>query len=97
MTIAHSELIINPDGSIYHLNLKPHQLAATVITVGDLEHVKEVPTHYDAIDLKVGKREFITHSRVYNNKRITVISTGIATHDIEIIIYKLHVLVTFHF
>jgi uridine phosphorylase len=97
MPIAHSELIINPDGSIYHLNLKPHQLAATVITVGDLERVKEVSKHFDAIELKVGKREFITHTGVYKNKRISVISTGIGTDNIDIVFNELDALVNVDF
>jgi uridine phosphorylase len=97
MPIAHSELIINPDGSIYHLNLKPHQLAATVITVGDPERVKEVSKHFDVIELKVGRREFITHTGIYKNKRISVISTGIGTDNIDIVFNELDALVNVDF
>ncbi len=97
MTIANSELIINPDGSIYHLNLKPDQLAQTVITVGDPERVKEVSKHFDVIELKVGKREFHTHTGVYKNKRISVISTGIGTDNIDIVFNEIDALVNVDF
>ena len=60
--IHDSELIINPDGSIYHLNIRPEQLAPTIITVGDPERVAEVSKHFDRIDTQVRKREFVTHT-----------------------------------
>jgi uridine phosphorylase len=97
MPIANSELIINPDGSIYHLNLKPHQLANTVITVGDPERVSEVSKYFDVIELKVGKREFHTHTGVYKNRRISVVSTGIGTDNIDIVFNELDALVNIDF
>lgn len=97
MAIANSELIINPDGSIYHLNLKPNQLAQTVITVGDPERVKEVSKYFDIVECKVGKREFHTHTGVYKNKRISVISTGIGTDNIDIVFNELDALVNVDF
>lgn len=97
MPIANSELIINPDGSIYHLNLKPHQLAQTVITVGDPERVAEVSKHFNVIELKVSKREFHTHTGVYKNKRISVISTGIGTDNIDIVLNELDALINLDF
>lgn len=97
MPIANSELIINPDGSIYHLNLKPHQLADTVITVGDPERVAEVSKYFDVIELKVGKREFHTHTGVYKNRRISVVSTGIGTDNIDIVFNELDALVNVDF
>ena len=97
MAIANSELIINPDGSIYHLNLKPNQLAQTVITVGDPERVREVSKYFDIVECKVGKREFHTHTGVYKNKRISVISTGIGTDNIDIVFNELDALVNVDF
>lgn len=97
MPIANSELIINTDGSIYHLNLKPHQLANTIITVGDPERVKEVSKYFDVIELKVGKREFHTHTGSYKNKRISVVSTGIGTDNIDIVFNELDALVNVDF
>lgn len=97
MPIANSELIINPDGSIYHLNLKPHQLADTVITVGDPERVGDVSRYFDVIESKVGKREFHTHTGVYKNRRISVVSTGIGTDNIDIVFNELDALVNVDF
>lgn len=93
MPIAPSELIINPDGSIYHLNLKPEQLAHTIITVGDPERVPAVSKYFDTIEHRVGKREFHAHTGVYKGKRLTVISTGIGTDNIDIVFNELDALV----
>jgi uridine phosphorylase len=90
MSISKSELIINPDGSIYHLNLKPYQLADTIITVGDPERVSEVSKYFDVIEAKVGKREFHTHTGVYKNKRISVVSTGIGTDNVDFKTREIH-------
>ena len=84
MAIAVSELILNEDGSIYHLNLLPHQLAHTIITVGDPDRVKQISRHFDEIEHQVAKREFHTHTGILNDKRISVISTGIGT-DLSLI------------
>ena len=88
-----SELIINPDGSIYHLNLRPEQIADTIITVGDQDRVKKVSQYFDRIDVEVQKREFVTHTGELNGKRLTVISTGIGTDNIDIVINELDALV----
>lgn len=93
MPIAPSELILNADGSIYHLNLKPEQLAHTVITVGDPERVPAVSAFFDTIEHKVGKREFHAHTGYYKGKRMTVISTGIGTDNIDIVFNELDALV----
>ena len=93
MRIPESELILNPDGSIYHLNLLPEELANTVITVGDPERVKKVSSHFDRIELKKEKREFHTHTGEYKGKRISVISTGIGTDNIDIVFNELDALV----
>lgn len=97
MKLSESDLIINPDGSIYHLNLLPEDIADTVITVGDLDRVPEVSKYFDRIELKKGKREFITHTGYIGNKRITVISTGIGTDNIDIVFNELDALVNIDF
>ncbi|WP_026898319.1 nucleoside phosphorylase [Daejeonella oryzae] len=95
--IAESDLVINPDGSIYHLNLVPEDVADTIITVGDPDRVGEVSRHFDSIELKKGKREFITHTGYLGKKRITVISTGIGTDNIDIVFNELDALVNIDF
>jgi len=95
--LSESDLIINPDGSIYHLNLLPEDIADTVITVGDLDRVGEISKHFDSIELKKGKREFITHTGYLGNKRITVLSTGIGTDNIDIVFNELDALVNIDF
>lgn len=95
--IPESELIINPDGSIYHIQLQPHQVADTIITVGDPDRVAQVSKHFDAIQHKVQHREFVTHTGVLNNKRLTVISTGIGTDNIDIVLNELDALVNIDF
>lgn len=95
--ISNADLIINPDGSIYHLNLLPEDLADTVITVGDPDRVEEVSRYFDKIELKKGKREFITHTGYLAKKRISVISTGIGTDNIDIVINELDALVNIDF
>ena len=92
-----SELIINPDNSIYHLHLQPHQIAETIITVGDPSRVEEVSKHFDSIEHKVAYREFVTHTGYLNNKRLTVISTGIGTDNIDIVLTELDALVNIDF
>jgi uridine phosphorylase len=87
--IPESELILNADGSIYHLNIRPEMLADTIITVGDPERVAEVSKYFDTIEHIVAKREFVTHTGYINNKRLTVISTGIGTDNIDIVFNEL--------
>jgi uridine phosphorylase len=95
--ISETDLIINPDGSIYHLNLLPEDIAETVITVGDPDRVSEVSKHFDIIELKKGKREFISHTGYLGSRRITVISTGIGTDNIDIVFNELDALVNIDF
>lgn len=93
MPIKESELILNPDGSIYHLNLRPEHIADHIITVGDPDRVDVVTKHFDKIDFKTHKREFHTQTGEYKGKRITVISTGIGTDNIDIVLNELDALV----
>ncbi len=95
--LSDSELILNADGSIYHLNLRPEDLATTVITVGDPERVAQVSKYFDSIELKKQKREFITHTGFVGNKRISVISTGIGVNTIDIVINEMDALVNIDF
>lgn len=95
--IATSELIINPDGSIYHLNLRPEELAENIIFVGDPDRVGLVSQYFDTIELKKGKREFITHTGTLRGKRISVISTGIGTDNIDIVLNEIDALVNIDF
>ncbi|WP_374951641.1 nucleoside phosphorylase [Mucilaginibacter sp.] len=95
--ISETDLILNEDGSVYHLNLLPGDIADTIITVGDMDRVGEVSKYFDSIELKKGKREFITHTGRVGNKRITVISTGIGTDNIDIVLNELDALVNVDF
>ena len=97
MSIKQSELILNPDGSIYHLHLRPKDLATTIITVGDPDRVDQVSKYFDHIELKQQKREFKTHTGLYKNQRITVISTGIGSDNIDIVLNELDALVNIDF
>ncbi|HWD87817.1 MAG TPA: nucleoside phosphorylase [Mucilaginibacter sp.] len=91
--ISETDLILNDDGSVYHLNLLPGDIADTVITVGDPERVHEVSKHFDRIELKKTRREFLTHTGTIGNKRLTVLSTGIGTDNIDIVLNELDALV----
>lgn len=91
--IAESELILNKDGSVYHLNLLPEDLASTVINVGDPDRVAKVSNFFDHIELKKQKREFVSHTGTYKGLRITVLSTGIGTDNIDIVYNELDALV----
>lgn len=82
--ISETDLILNPDGSVYHLNLLPKHISDTIITVGDPSRVYKVSQHFDDVDFEMNKREFITHVGRYKGKKITVISTGIGTDNVEI-------------
>lgn len=88
-----AELILNPDGSIYHLNLLPEDIAPTVILVGDPARVPKVSKFFHTLDVIKQKREFITHTGWIDDKRITVISTGIGTDNIDIVLNELDALV----
>ncbi len=91
--IAESELILNVDNSVYHLNLHPEEIAGTVINVGDPDRVGMVSRFFDRVELKKQKREFVTHTGTYKGKRITVLSTGIGTDNIDIVYNELDALV----
>ncbi len=97
MTLQASEFILNEDGSIYHLNLLPSQIATTVITVGDPDRVNQITQHFDTIEHTVHKREFQTQTGTYKGKRISVISTGIGTDNIDIVLNELDALVNIDF
>lgn len=90
--IPESELVLNNDGSIYHLHLLPEELAETIILVGDQNRVAEVSKHFDKIEVKKSKREFITHTGYIGSKRISVVSTGIGTDNIDIVLNELDAL-----
>lgn len=92
MSKAASELVLNADGSIYHCNIKPEHLADTVITVGDPNRVEKVSRHFDSIEHKASKREIVTHTGTLNGKRLTVISTGMGTDNIDIVFSELDAL-----
>jgi uridine phosphorylase len=91
--ISETDLILNPDGSVYHLSLLPKHISETIITVGDPGRVYMVSQYFDEIEFEMNKREFITHVGRYKNKRITVISTGIGTDNVEIFFNELDALV----
>ena len=91
--IPETELILNTDGSVYHLNLLPGDIASTIITVGDPERVAQVSRYFDHIELKKSKREFVTHTGTMGGKRLTVLSTGIGTDNIDIVMNELDALV----
>ena len=91
--IAASELILNPDGSVYHINLKPGEVAQDIIFVGDQNRVEKITKHFDAIEFSTQKREFKTQTGIYKGKRITVMSTGIGPDNIDIVMNELDALV----
>ena len=91
--IAESELIINDRGAIYHLNLLPEELAPNIIVVGDPDRVKMVSKYFDSIEVNTRHREFVTHTGMIGKKRISVISTGIGTDNIDIVLNEIDALV----
>ncbi len=95
--MAPSELIITPAGAIYHLNLRPDQIARNIIVVGDQYRVERISQHFDTIDHKVSKREFVTHTGWYQGKHITALSTGIGCDNVDIVINELDALVNIDF
>lgn len=97
MSIKESELILNPDGSIYHLNLKPEHIAHDIILVGDQDRVEKITKHFDSIEFSTQKREFKTQTGLYKGKRLTVISTGIGPDNIDIVFNELDALVNIDF
>ena len=97
MKLKESELILNDNGSIYHLNLKPEDISNDLIFVGDPDRVEKVTQYFDRIDFSTQKREFKTITGVYKNKRISVISTGIGSDNIDIVLNELDALVNINF
>ena len=93
MKIKSSELILNPDGSVYHLNLKPEHIAHDIIFVGDQNRVEKITQFFDSIEFSTQKREFKTQTGVFKGKRITVMSTGIGPDNIDIVMNELDALV----
>jgi len=91
--ISETDLILNDDGSVYHLSLLPKHLSETILTVGDPGRVYRISEHFDDIEFEMNKREFITHVGTYKGNRITVISTGMGTDNIEIFLTELDALV----
>lgn len=91
--IGESELIVNDDGSIFHLHLKPGQLADTVLLVGDPGRVAMIGSRLDSTELRVANREFVTVTGRYHGRRISVVSTGIGTDNIDIVVNELDALV----
>lgn len=91
--LAASELVLNDDGSVYHLNLLPEDIAEKIMLVGDPDRVPRVSKYFDKIEVKKNKREFYTHTGILRGERITVMSTGIGTENIDIVMNELDALV----
>lgn len=91
--LAESELILNERGAVYHLNLRPEELATTIITVGDPGRVALVSKYFEAVEIKQQHREFVTHTGTLNGKRLSVVSTGIGPDNIDIVLNELDALV----
>jgi len=91
--IASSELILNPDNSIYHLKLHPHQIAQDIIVVGDPGRVEVISNYFDSVEHKISNREILTHTGTLNGKKLTVMSTGMGTDNLDIVINELDALV----
>jgi uridine phosphorylase len=92
-SISETDLVLNEDGSVYHLNLLPKHISDTIITVGDPNRVYRVSQYFDDVEFEMNQREFITHVGTFQGKKITVISTGIGTDNIEIFFTELDALV----
>ncbi len=90
--ISETDLIVNADGSVYHLGIRSEHLANTVLLVGDPERVPQVSQHWDEIEFRQNRREFVTHTGIYQGQRITVMSTGIGTDNIDIVLHELDAL-----
>ncbi len=95
--IAESEMIINDRGAIYHLDLRPEEIAGTIVTVGDPDRVKELSKHFDSVEVKRQHREFISHTGYVGKKRITVLSSGIGPDNIDIVLNELDALANIDF
>lgn len=95
--IKSSELILNPDGSVYHLNLKPEHITKDIIFVGDQNRVEKITKSFEKIEFSQQKREFKTQTGIFKGKRMTVISTGIGPDNIDIVLNELDALVNIDF
>jgi uridine phosphorylase len=93
MSIEQSELILNPDGTVYHLNLKPENIANDIIFVGDQDRVDKITDRFESIEFTTQKREFKTSTGMYKGKKLSVISTGIGPDNIDIVLNELDALV----
>ena len=91
--IEPSELIINPDGSVYHLALRPEHLGDLVLVVGDPGRVERISARFERIEHKGSNREFVAHTGLLNNRRITALATGIGPDNIDIVLNELDALV----
>ncbi len=91
--ISETDLIVNKDGSVYHLNLKPENINDTIITVGDPSRVFRISQYFDKITFEMNRREFITHSGTFQGKKVSVMSTGMGTDNVEIFMTELDALV----
>ncbi|WKN30439.1 nucleoside phosphorylase [Porifericola rhodea] len=91
-----SEIILNPDGSIYHLGLRPEHLPDIILTVGDPERVPQVSQYFDGLKLKVNRREFVSHIGTLAGKPIMVISSGMGTDNVEILLTELDILANYN-
>ncbi len=96
-SLVESELILNPRGAVYHLDLLPEELAPTILTVGDPGRVATVSKYFDTIELKRAHREFVSHTGYIGGKRLTVVSTGIGADNIDIVLNELDALVNIDF
>ena len=92
MKIKDSELPLQPSGAVYHLNLFPDEIADNIIVVGDPNRVEKVSAHFDHIDVKRENREIFTHTGSYKGKKISVLSTGMGTDNIDIVLNELDAL-----
>jgi len=92
-----SELILNEDGSIFHLHLLPHQIGDIVILVGDQSRVEMISKYFDSVEYKIQNREFVTHTGTLNGKKISALSTGIGTDNIDIVLNEIDALVNIDF
>ena len=91
-TYSETDLILNQDGSVYHLSLRPKDVSDKIIVVGDPGRVHRVSRHFDSVDFEMNKREFITHTGKYKGKKLTVISSGMGTDNVEILMTELDAL-----
>ena len=92
-TVKNTDLILNSDGSVFHLRLKPGQIAKNIILVGDPGRVAQISSYFSSVRLKIENREFITHTGIFKDKEVSVISTGIGTDNIDIVLNELDALI----